>query len=96
VASGAAPVSGGVRAGSEASVYGMIVIVALAAIAAVIVTAAGGPLVIAVLPLAIGAGAVGAFQVYKRREVGQRTAELRAKPGSDTTDFTARDRETQA
>ena len=76
--------------------YAVVIVIAAAAVVAIVLAAAGGPIVLAVLPLAIGAGVLAFLQVYKRREAGDKMANLRQQADSDTTDFTTRDRETQA
>jgi hypothetical protein len=77
-------------------VYAVIGVIAAAAVVAVVLAAAGGPIVLAILPLVLGAGVLVLFQTYKRRETEQRMTELRQEAETDTNEFTARDRETQA
>ena len=76
--------------------YAVVGVIAAAAVVAVVLAAAGGPIVLAILPLLIGAGALVFFQTVKRRESGQKVAEFRQEAETDSHQFNARDRETQA
>ena len=75
--------------------YAVIGVIAASAVVAVVLAAAGGPIVLAILPLLLGVGALVFSQTVKRRESGQKTAEFRQEAEPDTHQFNARDRETQ-
>lgn len=56
----------------------------------------GGPVVLAIVPILIAGGVMTFLQIYRRREVAQGMSKFREEADTEKTDFTARDRETQA
>jgi hypothetical protein len=77
-------------------VVGALIIVAFATAVAVIILVFGGPAVLAILPILIAGGVLGFLQVYRRREEAQGMRKFREDAKTEKTEFTPRDRETQA
>jgi membrane protein implicated in regulation of membrane protease activity len=77
-------------------VAGAIVVIALVAAVGIALAVFGGPLVLAIVPLVIGAAVLAGLEVYRRRETAQSMSQFRREADSEGTEFTARDRETQA
>jgi membrane protein implicated in regulation of membrane protease activity len=77
-------------------VAAVIVVIAIIAAVGIALAVFGGPLVLAIVPLVIGAAVLAVLEVYRRRETAQSMSQFRREADSGGTDFTARDRETQA
>lgn len=69
-------------------------IVFVAAVATIVIVI-GGPAILAILPIVIGGGVLALFEIYRRREAAQGMSKFRHEADSSSTDFSARDRETQ-
>ena len=63
---------------------------------AMIIIVFGGPAVLAIIPILIAGGVLAFLQVYRRREETQGMRKFREEASTEKTEFTARDRETQA
>jgi len=77
-------------------VAGILVTIAFALAVAVAVVVIGGPLVFAILPLLIGGGVIAFLEIARRRQTAQSMGKFREEAKTQKTEFTARDRETQA
>jgi uncharacterized RDD family membrane protein YckC len=85
----------GRRVGS-AFVAAVLVVAALALAVAIALVVIGGPLVFAILPLLIGGAVIAFLEIARRRQAAQGMRKFREEAQTQQTDFTARDRETQA
>lgn len=75
---------------------GPLVVIGFVVAVAMIIIVFGGPAVLAILPIVIGGAVLAFLEIYRRREAAQGMSKFRREADSDTTDFTGRDRETQA
>lgn len=75
---------------------GPVAVIAFAAAVGIALAVFGGPLVLVIIPLVIGGGALAFLEVYRRKEATQGMSQLRQEAEPEKTEFTARDRETQA
>ena len=75
---------------------GTLAVVAFALAVAIAIIVIGGPLVFAILPILIGAGVIAFLEVARRRQAAQGMDKFREEAKPQKTEFTARDRETQA
>ena len=75
---------------------GTLVVVAFALAVAIAIIVIGGPLVFAILPILIGGGVLAFLEIARRREAAQSMGKFRDEARTRQTEFSARDRETQA
>ena len=75
---------------------GALSIVAFATAVAVIIIVFGRPAVLAILPILIAGGVLAFLQIARRRDEAQSMQKFREEAKTEKTEFTARDRETQA
>jgi len=77
-------------------VAGTLVIAAFVLAVAVAIIVIGGPLVLAIVPIVIAVAVIAFLEVARRRQSAQGMQKFREEAQTQKTDFTARDRESQA